>query len=162
MTTRPTYPESKLVLENVTHSPLKNAHVAATVDRQGGLDDSNQQHCKVCGVVLDGYRSDAKYCSNRCSQRAKRQRQSTIAKRTCEHCGKPFMPGHASQVYCRTACNNASYRQRRDAILPVFANIAGIDVWTADDLYERVGMRMMRKVVEAAGYRWQNQAWEKV
>ena len=34
---------------------------------------------------------------------------------SCRHCGKPFIPGHASQAYCSPECKYAAQRARQTA-----------------------------------------------
>ena len=158
---KPTYPIPELILENTTDSPLKNGNAAATNALQGGADDSNRYTCLQCDCAFTATQP-AKYCSAKCRQKAYRKRRANITMRSCPQCHQTFTPGHASQVYCSTACNNASYRQRRAGIVPVFAQIAQIDEFTADDILERTGIKPLRRVVEAAGYRWNRNVtmWE--
>ena len=156
---KPTYPIPELILQSSTNSPLKNAEVSATNALQGGADDSNRYTCLQCNETFYATRN-AKYCNSACRQKAYRKRGANITIRSCPECHQTFTPGHASQVYCSTACNNANYRQRRAGIVPVFAQIAQIDEFTADDILERTGIKPLRRVVEAAGYRWTMTGWE--
>jgi len=154
-----TYPIAGLIPANLPNSPLKNGHFSATKPTQGGADDLNRYICLQCDCEFTATQN-AKYCSAKCRQKAYRKRHSQTTIRSCSNCLKDFYPSHASQVYCSSACNNAAYRRRRAGIVLVFASIAGIDQLTADDILERTGIKPARRVVEAAGYRWNVTGWE--
>lgn len=58
--------------------------------------------CLQCGEEFEAKRSDAKFCSPKCRQRAKRSKQSHDPK-VCL-CGKEFVPNHGNQEYCSDDC----------------------------------------------------------
>ena len=62
--------------------------------------------CVNCGKEFEAKRSDAKYCSAKCRQQAKR---GSFAVKQCPMCGKEFKgPNH--QKYCSDDC--AEWAQR--------------------------------------------------
>lgn len=93
--------------------------------------------CEMCGRGYRAARSDARFCSNACKQRAYRrradpdvgtihrekQRQTNIAitkqvtAKTviCETCGRPIHTSvlHTNLMYCSPACKQKAYRQRK-------------------------------------------------
>ena len=92
--------------------------------------------CEFCQRAFHAARMDARFCSDRCKQKAYRrrkdweigsihrekQRQTNIAitKQTttkmvvCEFCGQHFFTTilHTNKTYCNDACKQKAYRQR--------------------------------------------------
>jgi predicted nucleic acid-binding Zn ribbon protein len=71
--------------------------------------------CPSCGTMFAPLRSTGRYCSPKCKQRARRQRQRTIRQQTtCPTCSIMFVPiGRA--LYCSSKCKNRAYRERQRA-----------------------------------------------
>lgn len=70
------------------------------------------------GPMPDGLRPDAKFCSNRCRQRASRKRvrergaaPAPVPRESCEWCTKPIPEGkRVETVFCSKRCRQASSR----------------------------------------------------
>lgn len=62
--------------------------------------------CKRCGKLFDAFRSNQKYCGERCRRAARDTRavQNFETLKKCEHCGKFFEPFRSNQKYCSSKC----------------------------------------------------------
>lgn len=65
--------------------------------------------CQVCTKGFRAERADAKYCSDKCRQKAARARRRPQA-RPCVVCGEWIEYPSANQLYCSAACKQRAYR----------------------------------------------------
>ena len=81
--------------------------------------------CEHCGESLEGKRSDARFCSKRCSKaawhaanrekdraRTARKREKRLAQqalKTCEHCGESLEGKRSDARFCFDLCRSAAY-----------------------------------------------------
>ena len=58
--------------------------------------------CIICGTIMENVRSDKKYCSHTCQNRAQYKNRNKARTKICEHCGKEFEPIKygTSRKYC--------------------------------------------------------------
>jgi hypothetical protein len=69
--------------------------------------------CVVCGKPFTAKKKDSKYCSKRCSAKARRDSGIDNETRICEVCGKPFDTNkYGKQRICSLSCS-AKYRRSR-------------------------------------------------
>ena len=80
----------------------------------------NDLHCQLCGTAFRAARSNKKWCSNRCAQRAGRIRRhehkgTTEQGRNCPRCGKHFNiePPNTNKRYCSPKCSREAARELR-------------------------------------------------
>lgn len=76
--------------------------------------------CQLCGVAFQAAKSNKKWCSNRCAQRAGRIRRNedkgiTEKGRNCAGCARhfPIIPPNTNQRYCSIECANKAARELR-------------------------------------------------
>lgn len=65
--------------------------------------------CQVCTKGFRAERADAKYCSDKCRQKAARARRMAGGWR-CAVCGKWIDRPRNNQKYCSAACKQRAYR----------------------------------------------------
>jgi hypothetical protein len=80
----------------------------------------NELICQLCGASFTAARSNKKWCSNYCAQRAGRIRRhehkgSTENGKDCAQCGSHFSitPPNTNQRYCCVECANKAARELR-------------------------------------------------
>lgn len=80
----------------------------------------NDLICQLCGTAFVAERSNAKWCSNPCAQRAGRIRRhensgAMDSGRNCGRCGKHFdiIPPSTNKRYCSIDCANTVARELR-------------------------------------------------
>ena len=88
-----------------------------------GPNISPERPCEFCGrrvTIVNDPRPRRRhvFCSKRCTWRAanrqtKALRAEARQSRTCETCGRPFVPRRADAKRCSPACRQAAYRRRR-------------------------------------------------
>lgn len=102
-------------------------HLRVTVNEFSGVimarltDDSKRKRsaplpkrviCQACTRPFDAERSDAKYCSDKCRQRAKRARDRADRWSRCPVCGEYFHNPTWRKKHCSPKCKQAAYRDR--------------------------------------------------
>jgi len=116
--------------------------------------------CACCKRKFTPKRTDARYCSAACRQRAYRRRQrarrrglsSPPAARVnlCQHCGAGFWATAPGQRYCSPSCRQLAYRARRRQVEAALV-AAGVPAGLAADTVERFGLARVRAALAAGG-----------
>lgn len=69
------------------------------------------KHCEACGMLFNQKRSNAKYCSPNCRQKAYHVRHKKTYRKLCAQCGQPFIANRSNQRCCTKAHKQALYRE---------------------------------------------------
>jgi hypothetical protein len=115
--------------------------VSAFFGRAGDVRVAHVFRCGRCGASFVARRSDRRFCSKACGDRARERVGTPIA---CRWCGSSFVPARSDRVYCSSECARA-LRRHRDRRTP--CRIAGCGrplrargwCWTHHERWRRFG-----------------------
>ena len=87
--------------------------------------------CEHCGKIFHTYHHNKIYCSFKCCDAARREREAVVEKdRICRYCGKHFN-AKAYQMYCSEECgenHHAMLRQQKNCFKCEFSIKVGRDL----------------------------------
>lgn len=105
---------------NYFDTPVAHGHVCKPCKETPKVFD---KICPICHAPFQAHRSNHKYCSLLCRNRAPipcRQKEVTIKRKNCVICETRFIPEHPSEKYCSEKCRkeanlrfNAAYREKK-------------------------------------------------
>ena len=72
-----------------------------------------QRICPCCGDIYYTTTATQIYDTDRCKEKAKRDRGKTVAICSCLECGQAFTPVRKDAKFCSDKCRQKSYRYRK-------------------------------------------------
>lgn len=111
----------RVVGEGELEQRIAATKTSARGDTSARRKASHKKRCELCRATFTARRSDARFCSQSCRQKAARKssaKQRRKAKRVdiCVQCHEPFVAVGPKKQYCSHACRQEAYRQRQRII----------------------------------------------
>ena len=130
-----------------------------------------KRKCAICGTSSQPktLKSDTRYCSDSCRQKAYYRRHHPAPKKTakrtpdlvavtCAYCGRGDLKAATARArFCSDSCRTMAARSRRSAAVRCLVELR-MDAQVADEIVEAAGMKTITARLAALGYTYHDQA----